>query len=277
MPVTTKDILTDEDALLAQVEEVIEQRNVFRSVFREADLSNVGSDTAYFVVRDDNPADIEIVPEGGEFPRDMSDRHKVPVERNKYGEEYAITMEAERDGVYNDVQDEANSKMRRMAKRMDAAAAQTLTANLNSDADAPLGDGDGTLTYNDVVDASMFLMDDPYQFEADTIIVGPQGLGDLLKEEVLTHASGDGDQRIRNGRVGPIAGLGDVYVSNTGVLGPGEAIVVDSDQYGREGVWEPTQTDSYEEEKRQISTVMQMWNLMGWCSTRPEAAVKVEG
>ena len=276
MPVTTHDVLTDEDAVLAQTEQVIEQNNVFGEVFREADLADVNSDTAYFVVREDDPDDIEIVPEGGEFPRDMSDKAKIPVTRDKYGEEYAITREAERDGIFNDVEEEANAKMRRMAKRMDSAAYNVLANNLNGDAAAPIGDGNGDLTYADIVDAWSLLADDPYQFSPDTIIVGPQGAGDLLKDEVLTHATESGDERIEQGRIGSIVGIGDVYVSNTGALGSGEAIVADSTKYGREGVWEPTNTDTYQEEKRQISTVMQMWTLRGWAATRPDAALKIE-
>lgn len=274
MPATTQDILTDENAVRSQIEAVQQERTVFREVFREADLSNANSDTVYFVVHEDDDKDIEAIPEGGEFPRDMSGKQKIPCHRNKYGEEYGITREAEMDGLFNDVQDEADSKMRRMARRMDNAAYEVLSSEMNPDT---IGAADGALNYEDVVDANTHLLDDPYNFEPDTLFVGPQGLGDLLKDDVLVHPTEGGDQRIEEGEVGSIVGIADVYVSTTGTLGAGEGILVDSDSYGHEGVWEDTRTRSYTEEKTQTEEVMQFWNMMGWCSTKPNSAVKIEG
>ena len=274
MAATTKDILTDEDAVRAQVEDVMEQRNVFREAFRDANVADANSDTVYFLIRDDDPSDVQIVPEGQEFPRDMSGRHKVPVHRDKYGEEFAITMEAERDGLYNDLQDEADSKMRRLAKRMDTAAFNVLANNLNGDANAPVGDGAGDLTYADVVDASMMMADAPYNFEPDTLFVGPTSYGDLLKSEIIQKPD-SGQSTIQEGQVGQIAGIGNVYLSTSGALGAGEAIMVDSDSYGREATWAAPDTQTYTEEKRQVD-VMQMWTLKGWGATQPEAAIKIE-
>ncbi|MWG36476.1 phage major capsid protein [Halomarina oriensis] len=277
MPTTTHDILTDEDAVYAQIEATVEQNNVFRNAFRPADLSGANSEVVNFVVHEDDESDIEIVPEGGEYPRDMSERRRVPCYRDKYGEEYAITMEALNDGIFDDVAEEANAKMRRMAERMDAAAAEVLQAATTDNDHSAIGDDNGTLTYADIVDANTTLLDDPFQFSPDQLYVGPQGMGDLLKDEVLTHASEDGDERISSGMVGTIVGIGDVYMSNSGVLGAGEAILVDSSKLGREGVWLDMDTREYQEPSKDVERVMQMKTLRGWAALRSNAAIPING
>jgi hypothetical protein len=283
MPSTVADVLTDEDAVRAQIESIAEQQNVFRQAFREVDLSDANADTVYFVVYNDVAEDVEIVPEGAEFPRKGSPSRRVPCVRNKYGEEYGITKEDLMDEIFDNLSEEADSKMRRMANRMDSAAFETLSNNLSPEGPFTPTDGsDGTLSYSDIVDANAALetgvADQPNStYAPDTIFVGAQGKADLLKDEHFTHATEAGDETIREGRIGSVIGIGDVYVSTSSSLGEGEAILVDSARYGREGVWQAPDVREYKEEKTQTETVMQMDSFMGWAATQPSAGMKVEG
>lgn len=267
MPASTLDILTDEDAVQGQVESIIEQRKVMREAFRPVDLSNANSDTVYFVVPSTPSQDLSSITEGAEFPRDMSGRSKVSCKRAKWGEEFAITMEAERDGYLDDIAIEADTKMERLGRTLDAQAYAVLDANKN----ATTISSAGTLSYSNVVDAETELLSAGY--EPTALFVGAQGMGDLKQDSNFIHATEAGDRTIREGKIGSIIGL-DVFLSTSGDLGAGEAFLVDQNVYGREGVWQDAQTRAYEEESNQVS-VMQMWTMMGWCSTRSDAAVKI--
>jgi len=276
-------ILTDEDAVRAQIEEVAAQNNVFRNAFRQSDVSDVNSDTVNFLVWEDVDEDVEIVPKGSEFPRKGSPARRVSCSRTKYGEEYGITKEDLMDEIIDNVSEEADSKMRRLVNRLDKAAYVTLSNNLSPEGPyVPDAGSDGTLTYEDIVDANATLeeknQDQPNTtYNPDTIFVGSWGKADLLKDDNFVHATDAGDETIREGRIGSVIGIGDVYVSTSADLGEGEAILVDSNVYGREAVWQDPDTNRYEEDKTQTSIVMQMDALMGWCATQPEAGILVEG
>lgn len=279
MPVTTEDILVDEDAVQAEVQETTEQRNVFSNAFREVTLSLAEPETVYFLVSNDRKGEVEVVPEGGEFPRDMEERDRVPVTRTKFGEEYSITREAAQGGLVDDMAIEARNKMNKIARTMDSRAYEVLANNLNDEVISGYG---GELSLEAVADAETFVLDDPFRFEPDALFVGPQGLNDLRKGEWLDRDTDSGDDTRttggfsgRTGQVGTIMGM-PVYASNAGQLGSGEAILVDTAYYGRNGVWEAPQARSYSEEKTQTDTVMQMWTHQGWAAIESNAAIKIE-
>lgn len=281
MPATTEDILVDEDFVTAEIQETTEQRNVFSNAFRNVGLSLADPETVYFLVSDDRKGQVEVVPEGGEFPRDMEERRRVPCTRTKFGEEYSITREAAQGGLVDDMAIEARNKMQKIARTMDAKAYEALADNLNEE--GPIGANDGELGLEDIADAETFMLDDPFRFEPNALFTGPQGLNDLRKGEWLDRDTDLGDDvrttggfSGRTGQVGTVMGI-PVYVSNAGQLGAGEAILVDTNYYGRNGVWEEPTARSYSEEKTQTDTVMQMWTHQGWCSIEPNAAVKIEG
>lgn len=274
MPATTKDILVDEDAVRTQVEEITEQRNVLRQAFREVDLSNANSETVYFVVPGDVDDNFDVVEEGADFPRDMADREKIPVTRDKYGEEYAITMEAERDGILDDVGIEAENKMNRLARTLEAGAWDVLGSNLNES--GPVGSNSGTLTVEDLIDGEETLMDDPYHYEPDTIFVSPSGSADLKTSDELNTATEElASRTVREGFVGTILGM-NVRLSTSGNIGDNTALMVDTTKYGREGVWQQPDTETYGEQRSQ-ETVVQFWSMNGWAATQPNAAIEIQG
>lgn len=283
MPSTNGDILVDEDAVRAQLEEIANQRNVFRNAFRTSDVSDVNNDTVNFLVWEDTPEEVEIVPKGAEFPRRGSPARRIPCVRSKYGEEYGITKEDLMDEILDNVQEEADSKMRRLVNRLDNAAYTTLRNNLSSEGPfTPDSGATGTLSYETIVDANATLEEKNDNqpnttYEPDTIFVGSWGKADLLKDNNFIHATEAGDETIREGRIGRVTGIGDVFVSTSSDLGKGEAILVDSDMYGREAQWQGPDTDRYEEKKTQTEIVMQMDALMGWCATQPEAGILIDG
>lgn len=281
MPSTNPNILFDEDAVRAEVQNVTQQRNVFRNAFRETDVSSANADTVYFTVYEDSPDSVEVVPEGAEYPRKGGARNREPCVRVKYGEEYAMTLEDEMDEIFDNLSDEADSKMRRMANKLDKAAYTTLSGNMSPEGPyTPSAGSDGVLNYEDVVDANAEMENSDGQannsFEPDLIFVGAYGKRDLLKDDHFTHATETGDRTIREGYIGSVTGIGDAYVSTSSDLGAGEAILVDSSQYGREGVWLDIDTSTYMEEETDTTQVMKIRTLRGFAAMENGAALKVE-
>lgn len=273
MPVTTQDILTDEDAVSNQLEQVAEERAVIRNAFRGVNLSNANSGTVYFVVPEDDNSEVETVEGGAEFPRHASDRNKVACVRDKYGEEYPLTYEAESDGIFDDMAIESRSQMTRLARTLDTQAFNVLSANVNA---TSAGDNGGSLSFADLVEAERVLMEDPFNYEPDSIFVGPTGMADLkLSNEFTSDVDAIGERNIREGLIGSILGM-DVFLSTTANIGANDAYMVDTSKYGREGQWELPNSRVYEEENKQVK-VQQFWTLLGWASTQSDAAALVQG
>lgn len=267
--VNSSEVITQE-AVRAEMEEVAEENLVFREAFREIDATDISAGALQIPVLGDNGEEAGQVNEGAAFPRsDDEQTSKVQLDFNKYGTEVEITYESIQDGLFDVVALHAEDKARALAEGLDAAAYSTLNANLN--ADSPIGGATGTMAYDDVVDAMTALEEDSY--EPDVLFVPPNVKGDLMKSDDFTRASEFGDEVIRDGAFGQIAGI-DVMVSNTGDLGDGEAILVDTNRYGYEGVREGFTSMEYEVENEN-KRVIQVRTRMGWAAVRPGAAIKI--
>jgi hypothetical protein len=286
-PALSADVLKDPDMVNAFLLDRVRHRQVFQNAFREQDVSSVGDDEVSFYVDNGkyDTEEIEIVEEGSEFPERQGDRRKVRAQRYKYGEEYNITMEAARDDAAGEVAIEAERKINRLANTMDAAAFRQVEAGVagnDHSAITPSG-SNGELTYEDFVDADTQVRDsEEGEYAPSALFVGFQGLGDVRKMDEFTHATAEGDETIRFGRVGSIAGLGNVYITGSPLIdmGSGEAYVVDGEWFGRRAEWLPPTTRAAGPEQgsnfdKQIDTKMQMYTLIGYTETHPNAATRI--
>lgn len=271
------EVITQEE-VREQVEMVARDNRVFREAFRQIDSTGINSNVVEVPVEDGRTGAVGTVDEGDEYPREDEGYTKVAIEHEKYGREVRITMEAVEDGLLDVVALQAQNKAEDLADALDAAAYDVLAefdadageyVNLQPDA---IGGDTGEMGYADVVDAMTALETEGY--EPDVLFVSAESKGDLLKSDEFTRASEMGDEVIRDGAFGQIAGI-DVMTSNTGDLGEGEGIMVDSGNYGYESVRSDIETMEYEEEETD-SRVIKIRTRMGWTATRAEAGVFIE-
>lgn len=275
--VTAGEVITAE-SVREEAEFYVEDNKVFREAFRQIDNTDIASDTVQIPVQQDTTGEVGTVGEASSYPREDEQMGKVSISHDKYGREVAMTYESIEDGLLDVVANHAQEQARDLARGLDSAASEEVlsfdagNSVYNNLQDAPVGDDSGALDYNTVVDAMTALEVEGY--EPDMLIVGPESKGDLLKSDDFTRASEMGDEVIMSGSFGQIAGI-DVMVSNRGILGAGEAVMIDSEQYGYESVRSQIDTMEYEEEETD-ERVIKIRTRMGWGVTRPKAGVKVE-
>jgi hypothetical protein len=275
MPVTTQQILTDEDATRYEIETRSQQLTAVREAFRDAG-SVPDAETVYFVVPEDDAEEMSIVPEGSEFPRAAEGQRKVPCVREKFGEEFPLTMEAQMDEMVDNQAENLEGKIRAYNRTQERYAHDVLD---DAAEDFDPDESDGTLDYEDIVDGMTEMMErqegEGGGWTADTIITGPSGFGDIAKSDRFTQATEQGEETIREGFVGNIFGI-PMYLTNQVQIDPGTAYLVDSTSFGYEATWQDTDTRTYEEENKQTD-VLQFWSLKGYCAVRESAALHLQG
>jgi len=267
--VNASEVITQE-AVRAQFEEIAQENLVFREAFRQVDATDINSGSYEVPVKGDTGEEAGTVSEGSSIPtsQDAQDS-KTTISFSKYATGVEVTYEAVQDSLFDEIALRVEEKARALAEGLDAAAYTVLNGNLN--ADSPVGSATGDMNYDDVVDAMTTLEEDGYA--PDLLIVSPDSKGDLLKSSEFTRASEMGDDVIRNGAFGEIAGV-ETMVSNTGDLGAGEAFLVDSDFYGIEAVREDMSSEEDVDTVTQ-KRIITVWTRMGWAATRADAAVKI--
>ena len=268
MTLTTNDVIT-EDFVRDTVEEVIQENLVYRQAFREISATGIQSNSYTFNIDADNMGAPSVVAEGEEFERDQSDVEQVTVTFKKYGGEVAITMEAMEDGMIDFKAREVEDLARAMAEKLNDEAFEELDANV----DSTVGDNDDVLTFSDIRDGMVAVRRNSYN--PDLLIVDLDGYGDLLTDSNFNRATEMGDEVVRSGEVGQIAGM-RVVVDNTHDIADGNgAFVIDSARYGYELTRTPVSTNEYEDPERQAD-IMQIFTRKAWKAIFNEAAVKVD-
>lgn len=269
----------DQEAVRAEVEQVAQENLVFRRAFRQLDNTDVDSNSVEIPVSQDASTAAGVVGEGSAFPRDEDEQvDKVSISHDKYGTEVEITYEAIQDSMLDVIAMHTEDKARDLAEALDGAAWSELSdydstnSVYNNLQDSPVGDASGTLDYPTVIDAMTALESKGYN--PDVLIVSAESKGDLMKSAEFTRASQMGDEVVRDGAFGEIAGI-PVFVSNTGDLGAGEAVMFDSSKYGFESTREDFTSLAYDEPENN-QEVVQVRARKGWKAIRPEAGVKVE-
>ena len=270
MALTTRDVIT-QDFVRETVEEVVEAELVYRRAFREIDASGVQSNSYTFHIDNDEMGRPKIVGEGEESPRHQSTVREMTVQFEKYMGEVALTMEAMEDGLIEMKAREIEDLARAMAERLNEEAFSQLDEN-RQDA---VGDSNGTLSFSDITEGMKELRKADYQ--PDLLFVDVDGYVDLLTDSNFNRATDQGDEVVRSGEVGTVAGM-TVIVDSTqdlGTEGHG-AVAVDSTRYGYELTRTPMSTREYEEPERQAD-VVQAFTRKAWATIFPNAAVLIDG
>ena len=266
----------DQEAVRAEVEQYAQENRVFRQAFRQIDSTGIDSNTVEIPVLDEVRA-AGVVDEGTSYPSAGDATQKVTVEHNKYGVEVELTYESIEDALLDVIALHTEERAADLADALNEAAYAEITetdgnGNLVNLQGTTVGDDAGDLAYADAVDAMTALEAESY--DPDLLIVSAQSKGDLMKSDKFTRASELGDNVVRDGAFGQVAGV-DVLVDDSGKLGAGEAMLFDSSRYGIESQREEMTSLEYDKEAEN-KMVVQVRTRMGWTAIRPKAGVKIE-
>jgi hypothetical protein len=214
------------------------------------------------------------VAEGSQFPREEEDYKKTPITVEKHGFEVAISMESTLYSVFDQVARQTEKAARRMSEYLNRLAFEEVDGNLHPNTSSYTGLGGGNFTFQNITDAKKELLDDI--LSPNVLVVNTAGENALINSDDFQRATELGDEVIREGAIGRIAGL-DVLVDNSGLLGDANTptgILADDDEYGYEVVKEDVATRVYEDESRQ-SEIHQLYTIRQYKAIDPEAAIKI--
>ena len=284
MALTTRDVIT-QDFVRDTVEQVVEEDLVYRQAFREIDASDIESNSYTFYIEKNEIGRPSIVGEGEEAPRHGGEApEEFTVQFDKYMGELVITMEAMEDGLMEMKAREVEDLARAVAEELNEQAYQVLRDNAQTTDDdgEAIGDQNGSLSFSDIVEGVRSLRENDY--EPDLLIVDLDGYTDLLNDDNFNRATDEGDDLVREGEIGRVAGV-PVIVDNTqaisgdatsgNVNGHG-AFAVDTSRFGYELTRTSVTTNEYEEPQRQAD-VVQAFTRKAWTAIFPEAAVVIDG
>jgi hypothetical protein len=276
MALTTKDVIT-QDFVRETVEEIVEENLVWRRVFREIGAENIDSNSYTFYIESDNMGRPQIVGEGEEPPRQENQsptEHTVQFE--KFMGEISITMEAMEDGLMEMKARQVEDLARSMSERLNKEAFKQLEGNWQTKDNAgdDIGDSNGTLSFSDIVEGMKALREDDYT--PDLLIVDVDGYTDLLTDSNFNRATESGDEVVRSGEVGRVAGMPVVIDNTQNIAGGHGAVAVDSTRYGYELTRTSMSTMEYEEPSRQMD-VIQTFTRKAWTTIFEDAAAVIDG
>lgn len=280
---TTADIITV-DEVNGLLEPLQDKYRQFRRAYREHDATDIDSNSFDFPeITDDLDGEMVEVAEGGDYTRASMVYGETSADYIKYGFEYTFSDEAVDDSVFDL---EARGLERQMAEEeraMDGIAFNTLSGNLRSTVVGP-DTSEGVLDTSLVNEARSTLFQDGYDMSNFELYVGAPGMQDVL-DELGSRATDLGDSiqtggelpggSLNQGMLGTYAGI-PTYATNTGDLGEGEAVLVDTGAYGWESRRWDTETQVYRED-RSDETVVKIRNRLDFVVTDNNAAVKIEG
>lgn len=265
-----EDVIT-RDFVENQVRELVEGDLIYRNVFRGIDATSIGSNAYTFNIAEDDMGRVQVVPEGAEPPRHSSSVRQVTVTFDKYAGEVSLTMEAQEDGLLDMKAREVEDLGRAMDVTLEEEAYNELTNNVQPD---PSGDADDTMTFADIRDGIIALRKNHYT--PDTLILDLDAYGDLLTAGSFNRATDAGDNLVRTGEVGQVAGL-DVIVDNRHNINGGHGgYLIDSDRYGYELRRTPMATNRYSDDARMADNI-QVYTRRTWKALFEDAAVQVDG
>jgi len=275
MALTTRDVIT-QDFVRETVEEVVDENLVWRRAFREIDASGIESNSYTFHIDNDEMSRPTIVNEGEESPRHQSTVSEKTVKFEKYMGEVSLTMEAMEDGLIEMKAREIEDLARAMAEKLNAEAYSQISANLQtSSSSGSIGDSNGTMSFSDITEGIKALSEDDY--DPDLLFVDVDAYVDLLTDSNFNRATEQGDEVVRTGEVGTVAGMTVILDSTQDITGDGHgAIAVDSTRYGYELTRTPMSTREYEEPERQAD-IVQAFTRKAWTTIFSDAAAQIDG
>lgn len=275
MALTTRDVIT-ENFVRETVEEVVEENLIYRRAFREIDASNIQSNSYTFYIDNDEMGRPKIIGEGEEFPRNQSTVSEQTVQFDKFAGSVSLTMESMEDGLIDMKAREIEDLARSMAEELNEQAYNELNANARTtdNASADIGDGNGTLSFSDIVEGLRAVRENNYT--PDLLIVDLDGYTDLLTDSNFNRATESGDDVVTSGEIGTIAGMPVVVDTTQDIEGGHGAFAVDSTRFGYELTRTPVSTNEYEQPERQAD-VVQVFTRKAWTTIFSEAAASING
>jgi hypothetical protein len=275
MALTTRDVIT-EDFVRETVEEVVEENLIYRRAFREIDASDISSNSYTFYIDNDEMGRPKIIGEGEEFPRNQSTVDEKTVQFDKFAGSVSLTMEAMEDGLLDMKAREIEDLARSMSEELNEQAYSELDSNArtqDNDSNA-IGDGNDVLSFSDIVEGMRAVRENNYT--PDLLIVDLDGYTDLMTDSNFNRATESGDEVVRSGEIGTIAGMPVVVDTTQDVSGGHGGFAVDSTRYGYELTRTPVSTNEYEQPERQAD-VVQVFTRKAWTTIFSEAAAKING
>lgn len=270
--VTTSDILTEE-AVRRVMEEERMERLIWNQMFETIPMgSEIPNNTMQIPEDKGLMGEPERVNEGSEFPREEEEYEKTPITVEKHGFEVAISMESTLYSVFDQVARQTEKAARRMSEYLNKLAFNEVDGNLHPNTSTYTGNG--SFDFALITDARKELLDSI--LNPSVLIVNTAGENALLNSSAFQRASDLGDEVIREGAIGRVAGM-DVLVDNSGLLGDSSTatgIMADEAEYGYEVVKEDVATRTYEDEGRQ-SEIHQLYTIRAYKAIEPEAALKL--
>lgn len=275
MATKSTEIITG-DAVQALAERQLNIQRRFRRAFRPHDATDANSN-AYSLPETvtDFEGEFVEVPEGSDYPRAGLTYGENQALYTKYGFEAPVTDEAADDAAVDIEADIIEQMAREEARRLDAIAFNILNNNLN--AAGPIGDGTGDMTWAEIVNARQQLFGDGFTPDGMELYLGPDASGDILVDfqgAQFVPAGQLGDD-VRDGQLGRVGGI-PVFETNTGDLGAGEGILVDTNRYGWESTRWDTEVSDYREESND-QTVYKVRNRKDWVAVTPSAGIRITG
>jgi hypothetical protein len=272
MVTTTSDILTEEAVRRVMEEERMEVL-VWNQMFETIPMdSSIPNNTIQIPEDEGLMGEPERVAEGSQFPREEEDYKKTPITVEKHGFEVKISMESTLYSVFDQVARQTEKAARRMSEYLNRLAFNEVDGNLHPNTGSHTGNG--SFDFQLLTDAKKELQDS--LMNPNVLIVNTAGENALLNSDAFQRASELGDQIVREGAIGRVAGL-DVVVDNSGLLGDSSTatgIMADDTEYGYEVVKEDVSTRTYEDESRQAE-IHQLYTIRAYKAIDSEAAVKL--
>ena len=260
-------------AVRQTAEQIAQENTVFREAFRQIDVPERTGDTFGIPVPDDVLGEPTEMQPGSEFDYGREDYSEAEVNRNYYGQGSRIPEQESDDATFSLVEDHVQRHAENMALHLDTEAYNVL--DTAAPAANQVGSSDGTdMTFDDVSAGVEALEDREGGYMPDAVFLGTQAKNGLLRS-LQDRGTDLGDNITQTGEIGNYAGL-TLYYSNINALDNNDAILVDTDYLGYEGVWNDVDSDQ-EEDFDTRSLKIQIFAEMGWVATQPEAAVRVRG
>lgn len=262
------------------IRNVAEQEDENNSYFRQAfrgplDGSDFGGSMTFPEITEENEvkeADIQEVPEGGEYPQAEFDYSAQTLYFSKYGAALTFTDEALEDSRLKVVMDGQINLLRAESKRMDSLAYNVLAGAAQS---SGAGTNDDDLTFDEIIDArARMKTPEGGRNRPDLCFVEPLGAASLLKQMSDRETTG-GDESLRTGEIGQVSNL-SIIEADTGHLPAHNAILVDSSSFGYEAAKRQKKVEK-DREVLEDKTIMKVSDRLGWIATDAQQAAIVEG
>jgi hypothetical protein len=257
-----------------RVEEIVQENLAYRQAFRDFDATDINSNVVEIPVPQDDMENPSVVGEGSEFPREQENYTNESLTFKKFGFEVALTHEAQEDSMIDVVRDQVDRQARQMAEEMNYQAFTNLIDGIST----TVGDADGVLSYDDLLDGRKELLTNNY--DPDLLIADVEAVHDLMGDSNFLEGETEANAEMRrSGAVGRVLGMDVVEADDgnniTGNDHPG-AVMVDTDYFGYEGTRESMTSEDYEEQRTQTD-VYRVYNRLGWLTIQSNSGVIIEG